>query len=1216
MTHPHRDDRWSPIDIMAGGIVFAVVVLGVISAVYVELVWFALGSMRPLANKSQAKTLPDLSMVALEDAPTTYASRAVAAPSAVVPRDRNSAAPSAVDRPYTWLQTVPAAVAMTDEALSPIEPTAAPAASPVPPSDQSAVTPAVSTRRVRPSWTTSRVRGTPEPPPPFECQRVFPEIRFQNPVVMTWSAGTSRLFVGEQQGRIYSFDPTSPTPTAEPFADVASFMKTPRPRAGDCSRVTELEALYGLVFDPEFPAVPHCYLCYVVKQSPDGSENDKGNAPDGSRVSRFRVAFDPDEPGSVPQLVPESEELLLTFLQGGHNGGCLKFGPDGMLYISTGDAANPIPPDQYHTGQDISDLLSSVLRIDVRRADPDNGLAYAIPADNPFRDQPGARGEVWAYGFRNPWKMSFDRVTGELWVADVGWELWELVHRVTRGGNYGWAAMEGPQQVLSDVSTGPSPITPAAIAIPHTDAASVTGGYVYRGNKLPELVGQYIYGDWETRRFWAARWDAQAVQVTGIMELCEPQIRVVAFSEDRDGELYFLDYDAGTIHELARRPVDEQPTPPFPRLLSATGLFVDVVHQTPADGVFAFDVTVPQWSDGAVARRWIALPGNEPVQLFASPQQVPGSMFQTQQVFPAGTVLAKTLYLDPAMTRPVETQLLHFTGQTWRAYAYVWRADGLDADLVPSNGQTISLPATPAEPSTDNQSSADLAPAAAPFGLAATSQTAHRSGYLGSRWQIASRADCLRCHNPWADYSLAWNIPQLTGTSIATDARVESQPTSTEPPSRPADEVGLKRFAERWLNTGIVRLITPEGSLPRDQDSEDDDEASLDGLRAALSAWPRLTAVEPEPKRSQAASLSVPAADTPADADIADLARSYLHVNCAHCHRFGGGGTASLQLVLSAGLDDLKVIGVRPDRGSLGLADAHLVSPGDPLKSTLLLRMAKTGPGRMPHLGSEEVDRIGVRWVERWIASLPHPDHGHPAPDTDTASTSGSTADPVAYLQHWQPTSSPDATNELFAIVRRLQDQRYPEPAGSLLLAIGTRHEQPQVRELFEQFLPADQRAVTLGPNPEPTSILSLAGDAERGRQLYWSGRLNCRTCHRLAGEGVALGPELTGIGERVSPRQILESLLDPSRKIEPKFATWLIETVDGRTASGLLAEESAERLVLKDSRLVEQIVPVAEIETRSLSAVSLMPAGLLKDLTAQQAADLVQYLVSTRNRD
>src|SRR5262249_4763972 len=155
--------------------------------------------------------------------------------------------------------------------------------------------------------------------------------------------------------------------------------------------------------------------------------------------------------------------------------------------------------------QDISDLLSSILRIDVNHEA--DGKPYAVPPDNPFLKTPGARPEVWAYGFRNPWRMSFDRDTGDLWVGDVGWELWEMVYHVQKGGNYGWSVMEGPQAVRPDSRRGPTPILPPALAFPHTEAASITGGYVYHGKRLPELQGVYVCGDWVTRKLWGARFE-------------------------------------------------------------------------------------------------------------------------------------------------------------------------------------------------------------------------------------------------------------------------------------------------------------------------------------------------------------------------------------------------------------------------------------------------------------------------------------------------------------------------------------------------------------------------------------------------------------------------------------------------------------------------------------------------------------------------------------
>jgi len=311
-------------------------------------------------------------------------------------------------------------------------------------------------------WTTSRLVGSPDPPLPYVVKRVFPKLHFKEPLDMANTPAIDRLFVAEQYGKIYSFknDPGIEQPDL-----VIDLHK----------EIPALTQVYGMVFHPGFETNRFVYICYVLK---DG-------LPDGTHVSRFTMnRTDP------PQIDPTTEKLIITWISGGHNGGCLKFGTDGYLYISTGDAASPDPPDPSNTGQDIKDLLSSILRVDVDHSE--EGKAYRVPLDNPFAQTPGARPEVWAYGLRNPWRMSIDRQTGALWVADVGWELWELVYRVERGGNYGWSIVEGPQSVKPNGRPGPTPILPPTVYHPHSEAASITGGNVYRGGRLPELVGVYI----------------------------------------------------------------------------------------------------------------------------------------------------------------------------------------------------------------------------------------------------------------------------------------------------------------------------------------------------------------------------------------------------------------------------------------------------------------------------------------------------------------------------------------------------------------------------------------------------------------------------------------------------------------------------------------------------------------------------------------------------
>ena len=221
-------------------------------------------------------------------------------------------------------------------------------------------------------WTTSRIIGSPDPPLSYKIQPAFPKLKFQNPLLLTRMPGTGRFVVGENAGKLYSFPNNRDVAKADLFLDLTTEIHSWKPE----SKVSGVGAVYGLAFHPRFPTNRTCYVCYVL----NGKNGEQLR--DGTRVSRFRVTET-----IPPRCDPKSEEILITWLAGGHNGGDLHFGPDGFLYISAGDGADPNPPDRFDTGQDLSDLLSSILRIDVDHADP--GKPYAVPPDNPFVHTPG-----------------------------------------------------------------------------------------------------------------------------------------------------------------------------------------------------------------------------------------------------------------------------------------------------------------------------------------------------------------------------------------------------------------------------------------------------------------------------------------------------------------------------------------------------------------------------------------------------------------------------------------------------------------------------------------------------------------------------------------------------------------------------------------------------------------------------------------------------------
>lgn len=971
-------------------------------------------------------------------------------------------------------------------------------------------------------WTTSKFRGTPEPPLPYRAERVFSKLNFKNPTVLTNAPGTDRFFIGEQKGLLYSIpnDPVAAQPDV--FLDTEELVRRL------CEQSKEdlvLDAVYGLTFHPNFAENRYCYLCYVVSHK----DKKKGEQhPEGTRVSRLRVTrTDP------PRCEPESEQLVISWLQGGHNGGCLKFGPDGCLYISTGDGGNAFPPDGHNSGQDVTNLLSAILRIDVDH--PQGDRPYTIPADNPFLAVPGARGEIWAFGLRNPWKMSFDRARGDLWVGDVGWELWELVYRVRRGDNYGWSLVEGRQPVHAERMRGPAPIVPPTMEIPHTEGVSVTGGFVYRGKKFPELVGQYIFGDWETRRIWSA--PADAPLPIAYREIMDPTVRIVDFSEDHQGELYLLDYDDGAIYTLAPNRVSATDEP-FPRRLSETGIFSSVSAHQPAAGVLPFSINAEQWSDNATAHRLIGVPGAGTVHIHAKPRRVPGTSVNRSADFPDDTVFVKTLSLpagqgSSAAPRQVETQILHFDGRTWRGYTYEWNDEQTDAALVDAGGKTRVL--TVADP-----------------------QSA--GGKRQQTWRFASRTECMRCHNPRNENLLAFTIPQI----------------NRDPDYGAGTTNQISAF---WQ----MRLF-------------DDPAPEEGGARAA-------------PAKRDPGELPKFVDPYDSKADINERARLYLHVNCGHCHRSGGGGSAYVHLNHELALSETRALGVRPAQGTFGIHDAKIIAPGDPYRSVLYFRMAKLGPGHMPHIGTGVLDARGLQLIHDWIRQLP------PRPDE------AQLVERLAALDDRRPAERKRLVDDALAdpsraalLFHAVQQQTFPESSRRMIVEAAARHSDAAVRDLFESFLPEEQRVKRLGDAIQPAELLKLAGDAARGKELFHkTAGIQCRTCHKIAGDGTELGPDLSQIAKKYDRAKLLESILEPSKSIEPQYVTWVIETTAGKVHSGLLVRRDKAEIVIKDAQNKEHRFETADIEIAAPQQKSLMPELLLREMTAPQVADLLAYLESLK---
>ncbi len=544
----------------------------------------------------------------------------------------------------------------------------------------------------RKQWTNTRLIGSPEPPSAMVAVPAYPKLPVKRPVFVDREPGTDRMVVIEN----YAWDENRAV--LKRFVDKpdANELETLMTVSGDD------ELAYGICFHPRFAENGFFYLGCNGKGPGDQHH---------SRIVRYTMARE-----APWRIVEGSAKTIIEWPSNGHNGAASAFGKDGMLYVTSGDGTPNSDSD--NAGQETASMLSKVMRIDVDGAPA--GQTYRVPEDNPFISNPAVRPETWAYGLRNPWRITCDLESGQIWVGQNGQDLREYANLLERGANYGWSAYEGSREFLPVRLRGPAPFTPPTIEHDHAAFRSLTGGFVYRGNRFPELRGAYLYGDYGTGRVWAAKHDGQ--QLLWNRELADTPLAIAGFGTNQAGDILLADHLGHAIAKLEVAPaVSDQK--PFPHLLSETGLFSDTATLLPADGVIPYEINAPAWHDGASAERLLALPGDEAAELPPADDAAGGWKSWT---LPDGTVLAQTLSFPAKESAPphrIETRILLKQDADWSGYSFLWNAAQMDATLVEKEGRQLMI--------------------------------------NGQEWSVPSRAECVMCHARGANYALSLTEAQL-----------------------------------------------------------------------------------------------------------------------------------------------------------------------------------------------------------------------------------------------------------------------------------------------------------------------------------------------------------------------------------------------------------------------------------------------------------------------
>jgi uncharacterized repeat protein (TIGR03806 family) len=566
-------------------------------------------------------------------------------------------------------------------------------------------------------------------------QQQWAGVTFSQPLYLTQAPGDNlNWYEVERGGKVRVF-PANATGNAQ----IRDFATVTVNAAGE-------GGLLGLAFHPDWPNKREAYLSYTrnaVAGDPAPQCAASPNAVFTSVIARYRSSN-----GSTLDSGPD-EILKVGQPYTNHDGGNIQFGRDGMLYFGLGDGGSGNDP--CGSGQNMGSLLGKILRLDINAP---AGM-YNVPADNPFFNLAGAKKEIWSYGHRNPWRWSFDRATGDLWLGEVGQDTWEEVDRVVKGGNYGWNTCEGFHKRGSTTALCNTPgLSDPVVEHPRSEAQSITGGYVYRGTAMPSLVGTYIYGDYISGNIWALTYDADNKATPKLLTAVAPST-LASFGQGNDGEVYTVQI-SGAISKLV--PSGAQPPDDFPQRLSQTGCVDPADPTRPADGLIPYDVNAPLWSDGADKQRWFAIPDGTTIAI------------GTDQDWdlPIGSVAMKTFSVGG---KRVETRLFmrHDDGG-WAGYTYEWNDDGRDATLLPA-AKVKAL------------------------------------GFATS-WAYPSRNQCIQCHSKAAGGTIGLETAQMNRDGVYPSTNRRSPQLAT------LDHIGMFSAPLGQMPADLPRLSDPAGKDP------------------------------------------------------------------------------------------------------------------------------------------------------------------------------------------------------------------------------------------------------------------------------------------------------------------------------------------------------------------------------------------------------------------